>query len=67
MAQVRTNLAAIRKSRGVAASELARRVGVSRQTIYSIEAGAYLPKTEVTLRAVLCAETLPAVSRARTV
>ena len=46
---VQNRLAQIRKSRGVGASELARRVGVSRQTIYAIEAGAYVPNTEVAL------------------
>ncbi|MEI9812639.1 MAG: helix-turn-helix transcriptional regulator [Acidobacteriota bacterium] len=39
----------IRKSRGVGASDLARRVNVSRQTIYAIEAGTYVPNTEVAL------------------
>lgn len=39
----------IRKSRGVGASDLARRVHVSRQTIYAIEAGTYVPNTEVAL------------------
>src|SRR5947208_6418547 len=39
----------IRKSRGIAASDLARRVHVSRQTIYAIEAGTYVPNTEVAL------------------
>ncbi len=43
-------LATIRKSRGVAAADLARRVGVSRQTIYAIEAGTYVPNTDVALR-----------------
>src|SRR6202035_2094268 len=37
------------KSRGVGASDLARRVNVSRQTIYAIEAGTYVPNTEVAL------------------
>jgi molybdate-binding protein/DNA-binding XRE family transcriptional regulator len=36
--------------RGVSATELARRVGVSRQTIYAIEAGTYIPNTVVTLK-----------------
>ena len=31
------------------ASDLARRVNVSRQTIYAIEAGTYVPNTEVAL------------------
>ncbi|MCX6593538.1 MAG: helix-turn-helix domain-containing protein [Acidobacteria bacterium] len=46
---VRNHLSTIRKSRGIGAAELARRAGVSRQTIYSIEAGTYIPNTEVTL------------------
>jgi molybdate-binding protein/DNA-binding XRE family transcriptional regulator len=48
-ARVENRLAQIRKSRGVGASELARRVNVSRQTIYAIEAGTYVPNTEVAL------------------
>jgi putative molybdopterin biosynthesis protein len=48
--RVLNRLADVRKARGVAAAELARRVGVSRQTIYAIEAGTYVPNTEVTLR-----------------
>src|SRR5215210_2913191 len=47
---VHNQLGSIRKSRGVGAADLARRVGVSRQTIYAIEAGSYVPNTEVTLR-----------------
>jgi putative molybdopterin biosynthesis protein len=47
---IQANLATIRKARGVAAAELAKRVGITRQTIYAIEAGTYLPNTEVTLR-----------------
>src|SRR5260370_14616193 len=47
--RVRNRLAEIRKSRGVSASDLARRVSVSRQTIYAIEAGTYVPNTEVAL------------------
>ncbi|MCC6390314.1 MAG: helix-turn-helix domain-containing protein [Bryobacterales bacterium] len=46
---VENRLAQLRKSRGVGASELARRVQVSRQTIYAIEAGTYVPNTEVAL------------------
>jgi molybdate-binding protein/DNA-binding XRE family transcriptional regulator len=42
-------LAPLRKSRGIGASDLARRVRVSRQTIYAIEAGTYVPNTEVAL------------------
>jgi putative molybdopterin biosynthesis protein len=46
---VENRLGQIRKSRGLGASELARRVNVSRQTIYAIEAGTYVPNTEVAL------------------
>lgn len=48
--RVENRLAEVRKSRGLGAAVLARRVGVSRQTIYAIEAGTYVPNTEVTLR-----------------
>ena len=48
--RVQTNLAAIRKARGVGAAELAKKAGVTRQTIYAIEAGTYVPNTEVTLQ-----------------
>ena len=50
MGRVQTNLATIRKARGIGAAELARKVGVTRQTIYAIEAGTYVPNTEVTLQ-----------------
>ena len=50
MAHVQTNLAAMRKARGIGAAELANKVGITRQTIYAIEAGTYLPNTEVTLQ-----------------
>ncbi len=46
---IENRLAQIRKSRGIGASDLARRVSVSRQTIYAIEAGTYVPNTEVAL------------------
>ena len=49
-AHIKNRLGQIRKSRGVGASDLARRVNVSRQTIYAIEAGTYVPNTEVALR-----------------
>jgi putative molybdopterin biosynthesis protein len=47
--RVKNRLAQIRKSRGVGVSDLSRRVQVSRQTIYAIEAGTYVPNTEVAL------------------
>ncbi len=48
-ARVENRLSQIRKSRGIGASDLSRRVNVSRQTIYAIEAGTYVPNTEVAL------------------
>jgi len=48
--QIENRLGQIRRSRGVSAAELARRVHVSRQTIYAIEAGTYVPNTEVALQ-----------------
>lgn len=48
-ATIENRLAQIRKSRGIGAADLARRVNVSRQTIYAIETGTYVPNTEVAL------------------
>lgn len=46
---VESKLASIRAACGIAAADLAKRVGVSRQTIHAIEAGSYLPNTQVAL------------------
>ncbi len=43
-------LAGIRAQRGIAVADLARRVQVTRQTIYAIEAGTYVPNTQVALK-----------------
>jgi len=48
-AAVTNQVEQIRKSRGIGASDLARRIQVSRQTIYAIEGGTYVPNTEVAL------------------
>jgi molybdate-binding protein/DNA-binding XRE family transcriptional regulator len=48
--QVRSRLSEIRTHRGMAAADVAKRVGVTRQTIYAIEAGNYVPNTEVALK-----------------
>jgi putative molybdopterin biosynthesis protein len=40
----------IRRGRGLRAAEIARLVGVSRQTIYAIESGDYVPNTAVALQ-----------------
>src|SRR5262249_55231498 len=47
---VENHLAERRTGCGVAAADLAAQVGVRRQTIYAIEAGSYLPNTELALR-----------------
>ena len=47
--KIQNQLAAVRHRRGIGTAELARRVGVSRATIYAIEAGTYVPNTEVAL------------------
>lgn len=44
------SLAKHRQVRGLSAAELAARVGVTRQTIYSMEAGSYVPNTTVALK-----------------
>jgi putative molybdopterin biosynthesis protein len=46
----RTHLNEIRKRRGVSAVALAKDVGVTRQTIYAIEAGDYVPNTTLALQ-----------------
>jgi putative molybdopterin biosynthesis protein len=48
--ETRTELPLIRKRRGVSAAQLAQRANVSRQTIYAIEAGEYVPNTTLALQ-----------------
>lgn len=47
---IRNGLQEIRKRRGISAADLARRVGVSRQTIYAMEDGTFVPNTTVSLQ-----------------
>ena len=47
---LRNRLAEVRQARGLAAADLAAQAGLSRQTIYAIEAGNYMPNTAVALR-----------------
>jgi len=47
--ETRTALNEIREERGVSAAQLAKMAGVSRQTIYAIEAGDYVPNTALAL------------------
>lgn len=48
--EIATSLASVRQKRGMSAVALATAVGVSRQTIYAIEAGTYVPNTAVGLK-----------------
>jgi molybdate-binding protein/DNA-binding XRE family transcriptional regulator len=48
--EIRNNLAKLRVMRGFGATQLAAEVGVSRQTIYAMEAGSYVPNTAVSLK-----------------
>ena len=47
---IRVRLAEVREACGMSAAELARRAGVSRQTVYAVESGAFVPNTAVALR-----------------
>jgi putative molybdopterin biosynthesis protein len=50
-------LSGIRKSRGLPAADLAAQAGITRQAIYAIEAGTYMPNTAVALRLAKALET----------
>jgi putative molybdopterin biosynthesis protein len=54
---MQNHLADLRKSRGISAAELAELAGLTRQAIYAIEAGAYMPNTAVALRLARILET----------
>jgi molybdate-binding protein/DNA-binding XRE family transcriptional regulator len=54
---VRTTLGELRKKRGIPVSQLAQAIGVSRQTIYAMESGAYVPNTTLALRLARILET----------
>ncbi|MGQ9915973.1 MAG: substrate-binding domain-containing protein [Bryobacteraceae bacterium] len=47
---IRVRLTAAREACGISVAELARRAGVSRQTVYAIESGVFIPNTAVALR-----------------
>src|SRR5579884_911574 len=47
---MQNHVAELRKSRGLSAAEMAELAGLTRQAIYAIEAGAYMPNTAVSLR-----------------
>ena len=48
--ETRTNLRQIRDRRGISAAALAKLAGATRQTIYAIEAGDYIPNTTLALQ-----------------
>jgi len=50
MSSIDNNLTQLRQKRGLSAAHLANLVGVSRQTIYAMEAGSYVPNTVVALK-----------------
>jgi molybdopterin molybdotransferase/putative molybdopterin biosynthesis protein len=57
MADVENRLAELRRKRGLSAIRLAAVAGVSRQTIYAMEAGTFVPNTAVALRLARALET----------
>lgn len=50
MPEIENHLGTLRQKRGISAAQLAKTVGVTRQTIYAMEAGSYIPNTAVALR-----------------
>jgi putative molybdopterin biosynthesis protein len=56
MPEIENHLGTLRQKRGISAAQLARTVGVTRQTIYAMEAGSYVPNTAVALRLALALE-----------
>src|SRR5580693_291742 len=48
--ETRTHLHQIRERRGISAAALAKLAGITRQTIYAVEAGDYVPNTTVALQ-----------------
>jgi molybdate-binding protein/DNA-binding XRE family transcriptional regulator len=55
--EIENHLARLRQMRGLSAAQLAHLAGVSRQTVYAIEAGSYIPNTTVALRLARVLET----------
>jgi putative molybdopterin biosynthesis protein len=55
--EVINHLAQMRARRGLGAAHLAEKIGISRQTIYAIESGLYIPNTTVSLKLARILET----------
>ena len=47
---IESNLSYFRQKRGLLAIEFAKKIEVSRQTIYAMENGTYVPNTAITLK-----------------
>lgn len=50
MPEIRNSVRKARIKRGLSAAALARQAGISRQTIYAVEDGSYIPNTAIALR-----------------
>lgn len=50
LGRIENKLGLLRQKRGIPAARLAKAAGVTRQTIYAMEAGSYVPNTAVALR-----------------
>jgi len=50
LTEIQNSLTSLRRKRGISAARLAESVGISRQTIYAIEADSFAPNTAVALR-----------------
>ena len=57
MSDIENHLAKFRQQRGFSAAQLAGLIGVSRQTIYAMEAGTYVPNTALALKLAKALET----------
>src|ERR1700733_12814386 len=57
MSGIENNLGTLRQKRGIPAARLAKAAGVTRQTIYAMETGSYIPNTAVALRLARALET----------
>jgi putative molybdopterin biosynthesis protein len=57
MPEIETTLGKLRRQRGISVIILANAIGVSRQTIYAMESGTYVPNTAVALRLARVLET----------
>ena len=50
MPEIENTLGILRQKRGLSAIQLAKLIGISRQTVYAIEAGTYVPNTTIALK-----------------